>query len=137
MAFKDNTFDGRFLGPPTLAGAKAERKQDVKVLLERKFAAGRAHGGKTYQLRDQDRTNLIAIKAMLTAGAVDPHDGTYRDIRNVEVELDDTEMEALCDDVFAYCRGLIKAAAAHKDAIDVLETRGSVLAYDITTGWPI
>ena len=73
---------------------------------------------------------------MLNGGAANPHGGTYRSAANANVTLNDTQMEALCDDVFAYCRDLIKNAAALKDSIDAASTATAINTVDINSGWP-
>lgn len=112
----------------------------VQALMNQKFAEGRLYNGNTFQIRKVDQDNLRTIKIMLNGGGAagnDPHDGGWRNINNVKVAMNDSQMEALCDDIFTYCATLLRNNTAHKDAINALpDNAATINAYDITTGWP-
>ena len=124
------------LDTENLTGAKAKRIDAVKALLTTKIAAGRLHNTKTYQIDANARENFLGVAAMFGMAALNPHGGTWRDLANTEVQLNDVEMRALLTSVFNYLRDLRRALTAHIVAIRALTTVAAVNAYDITTGWP-
>ena len=119
-----------------LTVAKAARIAAVVDLYNTKVAAGRLHNTKTYQIRPEDRENLLGVAVMLARAKLNPHGGTWRDIANAEITLNDVEMGALIDSVYAYLRDLRRAVTTHKEAIRAIGTVADVGLYDITTGWP-
>ena len=119
-----------------LVVAKAARISAVVDLYNTKIAAGRLHNTKTYQIRPDDRENFLAVAVMLARAKLNPHGGTWRDITNAEITLNDVEMGALIDSVYAYLRDLRRAVTTHKEAIRAIGTVADVGLYDITTGWP-
>lgn len=118
------------------ADAKTKKIAAVQALLATKIAAGRLHNTKTYQIRPEDRENFLGVAVMLARAKLNPHAGAWRDLANTEVPLNDIEMGALIDSVYAYLRDLRRAATTHTVAIRALGTVALVNAYDITAGWP-
>lgn len=131
-------FDGININAPviSLAYAKNAKIQETIVLMNEKIAAGRFHGGKYFQIRAEDRENLIGVAVQLARGKTSPHAGKWRALDNAEVVMDDTALGALLDSVFSYLRDLRRQFTVHKEAIRALTTVNDVNAYDITTGWP-
>lgn len=119
-----------------LAAVKKAKIEALVNLYNLKVAAGRLHNTKTYQIRPEDRENFIAVAIQFARGKVNPHGGAWRDILNAAITLNDAEMAALIDSVFAYLRDLKKQISVHKDAIKALGTAAEVDTYDITAGWP-
>lgn len=128
--------EGWTVGDQTLARAKANRRAKVDALLAEKFAAGRSYGGNVYQIRHQDLTNIAAMRTALLAGEVNPHNGVWRSLANVDVAMNDAEFATFAANILYYVRNLIRKGSAHKDGINACATVAAVRAYDINTGWP-
>lgn len=122
--------------PRPLAAAKAARITAANSLLDTKVAAGRLHNTKTYQIDAKARENFLGVAGMFGMAALNPHGGTWRDLANAEIPLNDVEMRALLASVFAYSRDLRRALTTHIVAIRALATVAAVNAYDINPGWP-
>lgn len=119
-----------------LAPVKAKKIDDVKALFAVKVSAGKLHNAKTYQLDAAARENFLGVAAMFGMSALNPHGGTWRDLDNTEVPLNDVEMRALLAAVFVYLRDLRRALTTHIAAIRALATVADVNAYNINAGWP-
>ena len=131
-------FDGTNITAPvvSLSDAKISKIHAAINLMNEKIATGRLHNGKSFQIRAEDRENLLGAAVQFARGKTNPHAGKWRALDNTEVVMDDAAMGALLDSVFAYLRDLRRQFTVHKEAIRALTTVNDVNAYDITAGWP-
>lgn len=122
--------------PFDLLTLKANRRKAVDANFNAKMEAGRLRGGKVFGLDRDTRETLESIRIALLTGEVNPHGGYFRAMDNTNVSLDDTQMAALCLDIFKYVMALSRNRHVLKDAIKAAVDIPAVLAIDIESGWP-
>ncbi len=116
---------------------RAAKSADVDAVLAVKIAAGYTHtDGHTYQIDPASQATMMAVRSMIADALPGAHDGTWRDITNVNRPMSEAEVIALFQGAAAYVSSLLRAGHAHKDAINALNTISAIETYDETIGWP-
>ena len=99
------------------------------------ISIGYFFNGNHYQLREIDISNYQSILLALSLGQVNPHDGIWRTMENTDVSFTDAEIGDLALNAIKYKGDILRAWAAHKDAVSVMDDE-TAEDYDITQGWP-
>ncbi len=116
---------------------RAAKSAAVDGVLAVKIGSGYLHtDGHTYQIDPTSQATMMAVRSMIVDALPGAHDGTWRDITNVNRPMSEAEVIALFQGAAAYVSSLLRAGHAHKDAIGALTTISAIEAYDETTGWP-
>lgn len=125
----------------TIEVLKERKKAEVERLRDDKVAGGVPYtfpnGPGTVQTRDEkDMRNIQAqvLAALILAGQ--PVQLGFRDQEDISHTLTPDQMEAMGLYVSGAINAIYQASWNKKDEIQALETKESVDAYDITTGWP-
>jgi hypothetical protein len=134
-------------GPgPSLGDAKLDVRRQVDSIRDQKIADGVPYlfpGDTPGTVQTRDLTDHRNIQANASAAQMYLIDSQptaemqFRDQEDVVHTLTATEMVTMCAYVMGYGQAIYSASWVHKDAIDALETLEAVLAYDVTTGWPV
>jgi hypothetical protein len=87
------------------------------------IAAGYTSNGHTYQIREtplNDISNFLSVAVAYALGEKSVNGNVWRDINNVDVTLDDTELKTLALNAITYRNAILKSWQVHKDAICAL-----------------
>lgn len=130
--------NGSFIDPESLKTVdelRAEKKAAISALRDQKYGAGFTYQGKTFQCDLEAQKDMTAIMLQFALGNTNPHNGEWRTVDNEAVAMDDTQVQAFIQGVFAHVYGIKNAAWTHKDNLSNINDRDAIMGYDITEGW--
>lgn len=130
--------NGSFIDPESLKTVdelRNEKKAAISALREQKYGQGFTYQGKIYQCNLEAQKDMTAIMLQFALGNTNPHGGEWRTVDNEAVAMDDTQVQAFIQGVFAHVYGIKNAAWTHKDNLENINDRETLVSYDITEGW--
>lgn len=122
-----------YLYPPTLAKAKAAKKQTVDDYAETYFIGGVTYGGTNYQSIQRPINELHQYSRY---GEL-PGTHYILDENDNQVAVTFQQLLSICNLIEGLWFSVNKVIDSHKSAIDALGSIANVIAYDITVGWPV
>jgi hypothetical protein len=113
------------------------RKAEVDIERERRGYLPIAYAGSTLDADAKAQRNISSWQVQIAAGVQVPSGFVWRDANNVDHAADAAFINGLGAAITIRGTLLYQAAWTHKANIQALTTVEDILAYDITTGWPV
>lgn len=88
----------------------------------------------TYQIRDQDQGNMLAVQSRFQKGGTGHHGGYWRSAANANVVMTDAQVQTFFDAAYDYKMAIIRRVQALIDAIAAAASHTALDLIDIEAG---